>query len=126
MAAPRLLKLRSTSLRIRRGPLCSFVFARPVAPVADFNEKTFVTHAGEVTPGNSNVSQIFRSDLPPLSREGDRAFPQRGFRAAGQPNSLSAVAITLPHPNGRPWRSGFEGNRQLIVRIFIRPGEPIK
>jgi hypothetical protein len=96
-----------------------------VAPIADFNEKTFVTHAGEVTPGNSNVGQIFRSDLTPLSREGDRALPQRGFRAAGQPNSLSAVAITLPHPNGRLWRSSFEGNQQHIVRIFIRPGEPL-
>jgi hypothetical protein len=89
------------------------------------NEKAFVAHPGKIVPWNANFGQIFRPNLTSLPRQSDRALPERRFRATRQPHSLSTVSIPLPYPRGRLWRS-LEGNRQHIVRIFIRPGEPNK
>ncbi|CAH2405580.1 hypothetical protein MES5069_480002 [Mesorhizobium escarrei] len=38
-------------------------------------------------------------------------------------DALRALAVTLANFDGRFWRN-FEGDRQLVVRGFIRPGEP--
>src|SRR5262249_56505552 len=93
----------------RRSLYAALSSARPVAPVADLNEKAFLTHAGKVTPWNANVGQFLRSNLTFRPGGGDGALPERGFRVAGELNSLYAVSITLSHPDGRIWRS-FEWN----------------
>jgi hypothetical protein len=68
-----------------------------------------------------SVKSLVRTS--PFSRASDtaRARSQCRLRSASQPDSLSAVA--LPNPDGGLWRS-FEGDRQLVVRIFADPGEP--
>jgi hypothetical protein len=63
--------------------------------------------------------------ITPISRASVTArFPEGRLRAAGQANSISSVAVTLPNSEGGFWRS-FEGNRQHKVRSFVQPGEPL-
>jgi hypothetical protein len=100
-----------------------FRHRRAIAAVAHFREQSLVHHAGQVATMNANVGQILRPDLTLFQSEGDRALSQGWFGAAGQPNPLGTVAVTLPHLDGGFWRS-LAGNIVFVVRGFFGPGEP--
>lgn len=92
------------SRAIRIMPSSRFGNCRSVAPITHLHEQTFVAHAGQIAARNVNVGWLFRPDYPKLQGERERAFSEGRLRAAGQPNSLSVVAITLSHPDGGLWR----------------------
>ena len=64
--------IRSLSFNAVVDALCGLI-CRAVAPVADLNEKAFITYTGKVAPRNANFGQIFSSDLPFLPRKCHRA-----------------------------------------------------
>jgi hypothetical protein len=100
-------------------PSSRFGDCRSVAPTAHLREQAFVAHAGQIAARNANVGQLFRPDYPHLQGKCDRAFSERRLRTAGQPNSLSVVAISLANLEGGFWRS-LEGNRQHKIRSFVQ------
>src|SRR5438445_12437655 len=55
--------------------------------------------------------------------ECDSAFSEGWLWPAGQSDALGSLAVALSNLDSRLWRS-FEGDRQLVVRSFVQPGEP--
>lgn len=52
--------------------------------VADLDEQTLVTHAGQIAARDTDVRDIARSHHPSLSGERDCARSQRRLRTAGE------------------------------------------
>jgi hypothetical protein len=67
---------------------------RSVTTIVHLHEQALGLHAGQIAARNANVGQVSRSHL---KGECDRPFSEGGFRTAGQPDSLSSVAVTLPN-----------------------------